>query len=109
MQNIYHLFVLENATRGVCGLQNLGNTCFMAAGLQCLTATPPVMEYFIKCQHQGEKSTQPESLMAHFSTLVSKMWSGKYNVLKPSEFKQILGVYHSQFKDYRQVNKIYII
>ena len=74
----------------------------MAAGLQCLTATPPVMEHFINSQQQGEKSP-PNSLMAHFSTLVGKMWSGEYNVLRPFEFKETLGVYHSQFKDYRQV------
>ncbi|XP_046829167.1 uncharacterized protein LOC124428759 isoform X1 [Vespa crabro] len=87
---------------GVCGLRNLGNTCFMAAGLQCLTATPPVLHHFLNLEEKGEKLPPPGSLMAHFSVLLCKMWSGKYSVLKPTEFKQTLGVYHSQFKDYRQ-------
>ncbi|KAK2581563.1 hypothetical protein KPH14_005214 [Odynerus spinipes] len=87
---------------GVCGLRNLGNTCFMAAGLQCLTATPPVLHHFLNLEEKGEKLPPPGSLMAHFSGLLCKMWSGKYSVLKPTEFKQTLGVYHSQFKDYRQ-------
>ncbi|XP_043249168.1 uncharacterized protein LOC122395562 isoform X1 [Colletes gigas] len=87
---------------GVCGLHNLGNTCFMAAGLQCLTATPPVLRHFLDLQQRGEKLPPPGSLMAHFSVLLGKMWSGRYSVLRPTEFKQTLGAYHSQFKDYRQ-------
>lgn len=75
----------------------------MAAGLQCLTATPPVLRHFLDLQQQGEKLPPPGSLMAHFSSLLSQMWSGRHSVIRPTEFKQSLGAYHSQFKDYRQV------
>ncbi|XP_009196886.2 putative ubiquitin carboxyl-terminal hydrolase 17-like protein 23 [Papio anubis] len=33
------------------GLQNMGNTCYMNASLQCLTYTPPLANYMLSQEH----------------------------------------------------------
>jgi hypothetical protein len=40
--------------KGVCGLNNLGNTCFMASMLQCLSNTEPLTRYLLADTHLRE-------------------------------------------------------
>jgi len=37
---------LSNSQRGLCGLQNIGNSCYLNACLQCLSATDILISYF---------------------------------------------------------------
>ena len=34
---------------------------------------------------------------------MQKFWSGSFSLIHPNKFKEVVGLYHPQFQDYRQV------
>lgn len=93
--------------RGVCGLRNLGNTCFMNSALQCLSATEPLMEYFVTGRFQSEiNKTNPlgkgGELAMEFGKLVARMWAAKESSIVPRDFKWMLGNFAKRFDDFSQ-------
>ncbi|CAF4151547.1 unnamed protein product, partial [Adineta steineri] len=82
----------------ICGLLNLGNSCYMNSALQCLNVVLPLVNFF---QNFSIKSGE-DNLISSYSTLVQTMWLGQDPCDAVVKLKYEICKHASQFIGYGQ-------
>lgn len=97
----------ERSKKGLVGLQNLGNTCFMNTALQCIMNCYELSQYFLKGTYKEhinlDNPIGTKGVLARaYTNLLKNIYNGTSDTFSPWDFKQAISGFQTMFMGYQQ-------
>lgn len=98
----------DGRTRGVVGLTNLGNTCYMNSALQCIRSVEELAIYFLSEKYKKEINMENplghKGVMAkQYANLLFSLYADNAaGAVTPTSFKKTIGSMQPMFSGYGQ-------
>lgn len=93
--------------QGLCGLHNIGNTCYMNTALQCLSHLEPLTRYFLTREFEAHINKHNPlgsgGLLARaYATLLAGLWEGSERSIAPYDLRKVMIKLEPQFGGFQQ-------
>ena len=97
--------------KGIVGLKNRGNTCYLNTSVQCLSNLPLLTDYFVSNKHTSDmnnrchqlngKKTNEILLSKEYGKLIKAIWTSNSSI-EPKSFHEFVQKMDDKFEGYEQ-------
>uniref|UniRef100_H3BWY1 Ubiquitin carboxyl-terminal hydrolase n=1 Tax=Tetraodon nigroviridis TaxID=99883 RepID=H3BWY1_TETNG len=93
---------LKPRVKGLTGMKNIGNSCYMNAALQALSNCPPLTQFFLDCSGLVRTDKKP-ALCKSYQKLISELWHKKRpSYVVPTSLSNGIKLVNPMFRGYAQ-------
>ena len=97
----------QNNQHGLCGLENIGNTCFINSVIQCLSNIVEFKKYFVSGQYRmdlndDDANVNCRNVVRSYGELLTDMWTEGMHYIRPYKLRSAVSRYATQFDSYCQ-------